>query len=120
MEILSKSEKAKRAAAIQVHGEGGTIESRMLDIPESDMDDMDEEQINLALAWKVDYKPTWDFEANEYRIIEKKVETWANLILVAAGKFTALCYGSKSEAEESSFDGVYRTAVKLIEAPIEE
>ena len=120
METLSKSEKAKRAAAILVFGEGGTIESCLLDIPESDMEDLDEEQINLIGQWKVDYNPTWDFEIRDYRTVEKRVEIWANLILVAAGKFTALCYGSKAEAEESSFDGVYRTAVKLIEAPIEE
>ncbi len=120
MEILSKSEKAKRAAAIHVFAEGGTIESCLLDIPESDMEDLDEEQINLIGVWKVDHTPTWDFENRDYRNVEKRVELWANLILVAAGKFTALCYGSKAEAEESSFEGVYRTAVKLIEAPIEE
>ena len=120
METLSKAEKARRAATIQVFGEGGTIESCLRDIPESDIEEMDEEQINLACAWKVDHNPNWDFEIRDFRIVEKKVEFWGNLILVSAGKFTTQCYGSKIEAEESSFDGVYRTAVKLIEAPIEE
>lgn len=120
MEILERKERARRAGTHQVHGEGGDIESCLRDIPESDMDDLDEEQINLIGLWELDYNPSWDWKNRDYRTVETKVEFWGNLLLVGPGKFTIQCYGSKIEAEESSFEGVYRTAVKLIEAPIEE
>jgi len=120
MKKIDKKEQARRNLVMQVHAEGGEIESSLLevdltDIPESDIEAAEAEQMDLVGVWKLDYIPTWDWEKVDYRIPEPKIQFFVNIYPTGPGRFASQSFGSQEEAMDSAFDGAYRTAVKMIE-----
>jgi len=120
MKKIDKKELARRNLVMQVQAEGGAIESCLLaidltDIAEDDREFAEAEQMDLIGIFNIDDNPTWDWEKKDFRIPEPKIQFFVNIYPTGPGRFASQSFGSKEEAEESSFDGAYRTAVKMIE-----
>jgi hypothetical protein len=114
--MLDKKEQARRNFIIQVHSEGGHIESLYRDLPVDEDPEMTEEQMESALEWSHDPMPIWNWEILDYRVPEPKIIIYANIYPIGPGMFSSQCFGTELEAQESAFDGCYRKAVKLIES----
>ena len=54
MKTNEKQEQARRSFMMQVHSEGASIEKCLKEIPESDIDEDSQEEIDLIGVWEVD------------------------------------------------------------------
>ena len=120
MKKIDQKEQARRNLVMQVQAEGGEIESCLLevdltDIPESDIEAAEAEQMDLVGVFSIDYIPDWDWGKRDYRIPEPKIQFFVNIYPTGPGRFASQSFGSQEEAIDSAFDGAYRTAVKMIE-----